>query len=280
LGKAYTYLRMLSLALLLSVWNVAADYCNAGNTVVGDSNLGLVHLNGVQGSSIVDDTNCPGGTGVVDLTAKKAVLQPGGSYTLNFQATTCDAGWARLGYAHIDYNGNGVYDPSELLGQQTVDNRVAPMDIAFNFVPPCEGAGTVVGTTRMRVFVVESGFNPNPCLTFSYGGVKEFSIEMIASPGADCGGSNMSTGGGLSGGSKFLITIFVLLFVYFAGSAVWVLKVRPEHRDKIWFAPLTKEFWLKFVDLVKHGCLYSKSATQQLIARAQGKKDTSYTDVI
>jgi len=281
LGKAYTYLRMLSLALLFGMSTVhAAEYCNAGNTVVGDSNLGLVHLAGVQGNSIVDDTNCPGGTGVVDLTTKKASLQPGGTYTLNFQATTCDAGWARMGYAHIDYNGNGVYDESEKLGQINVDNRGTPIDIAFPFSPPCVGEGTVVGTTRMRVFVVESGFVANPCLVFSYGGVKEFSIELIASPGAKCGGSDMSTGGGLSGGSKFLITIFVLLFVYFAGSAVWVLKVRPEHRDKIWFAPLTKGFWVGLLDNVKHGCLYSKSKTQQLIAKAQGKKDTSYTDVI
>jgi len=280
LGKAYTYLRMLSrLGLLLSLPGVNA-YCNAGNTVAGDSNLGMVRLTGVQGTSIVEDTNCPGGVGVIDLTSKKASLQPGGAYTLNFQATTCEAGWARLAYAFIDYNNNDKYDPEEVLGQQTVDNRVAPFDVSFSFTPPCEGEGTVVGTTRLRVFVVESGFSPNPCAVFSYGGVKEFSIEMIAAPGAECGGSNLSTGGGLSGGSKFLITIFVLLFVYFAGSAVWVLKVRPEHRDKIWFAPLTKNFWLTFLEYVKIGCQITKCKTQDLIARARGKKDNSYTDVI
>jgi len=32
---------------------------------------------------------------------------------------------------------------------------VAPMDIAFAFTPPCEGSGTKVGATRMRVLVVE-----------------------------------------------------------------------------------------------------------------------------
>jgi len=281
LGKAYTYLRMLSrLVRVLSMSAVTTAYCNAGNTVVGDSNLGLVHMTGVQGTSITDDTNCPGGTGVNDLTTKKASIQPGGTYILNFQATTCDAGWARLAYAFIDFNGNDLYDAGEIIGQQNVDNRVAPMDLAFTFTPPCEGDGTVVGTTRMRVFVVESGFNANPCLTFSYGGVKEFSIDIIAAPGAACGGSDMSTGGGMSGGSKFLLSIFIILFVYFVGSAIWVLKVRPEHRDKIWFAPLTKAFWLAFFGYVKVGCEISKNKTQQLIARAQGKKATDYTDVI
>jgi hypothetical protein len=270
---------LLRLALLVSA-SRAAEYCGAGNTVTGDSNLGQVRLTGVQGTSISDDSNCPGATGVIDLTSKKASVQPGGTYVLNFQATTCESGWARYTYAFIDFNGNGVYDTSELIGQQNVDNRVAPMDLAFSFNPPCEGSGSVVGTTRMRIFVVESGFNANPCLTFSYGGVKEFSIEIIAAPGADCGGSNMSTGEGMSGGSKFLITIFVLLFVYFVGSAIYVLKVRPEHRDKIWFAPLTKDFWVSFLGHVKVGCQLSKSWTQQLIARAQGKKDATSYDVI
>jgi len=257
-----------------------AAYCNAGNTVDGDSNLGSVHIQGVQGTAINDNTNCPGSIGIIDLTAQKVVLQPGGTYSLTFQATTCDSGWARLGYAFIDYNKNEVFDANELVGQQAVDNRAAPVDITFPVVPPCVGDGSVVGTTRMRVFIVESGFNANPCLTFSYGGVKEFSVEIIDSPGAQCGGSDMSTGGGLSGGSKFLISIFVIIFIYFAFSAVWVLKIKPEHRDKIWFAPLTKDFWVNFVGYVKEGCLLSKNKTQQLIDRARGKQASSYTEAI
>jgi len=272
------------LAFLLSLpltAHATPAYCQAGKTVNGDSNLGLVHLPGVQGMSISDDTNCPGEVGMIDLTAQKAALQPGGTYTLNFQATTCGSGWARLAYAFIDFNGDGVYGTNEeFLGQTNVDNRLAPMDVPYTFSPPCVGEGSVVGTTRMRVFVVESGFNANPCLTFSYGGVKEFSIQIIDSPGAKCGGSDMSTGGGMSGGSKFLIAFFVILFVYFTGSAIYVLKVRPDHRDKIWFAPLTKEFWVKFLGYVKAGCSLSKNKSMQLIDRARGKKDSSYTDVI
>jgi len=266
------------LCLLLPL--AQAQYCDGGNTVEGDSNLGNVNMQGVQGTSISDTSNCPGGVGVIDMLNKKVSLQPGGTYSLTFQATTCGSGWARLAYAFIDYNQNGKYDVDELLGQQTIDNRLTPVDVNFQVIPPCEGAALKTGTTRMRVLVVESGATPNPCLVFSYGGVKEFTVDMIASPGAQCGGADMSLGGGLSGGSQFLITIFVLLVVYFIGSAVWVLKVRPEHRDKVFFAPLTKAFWVKFMGYVKDGCLLSKNFSMQLIDRARGKKVHSGYDAI
>jgi len=253
-------------------------YCSAGNTVTGDSNLGEVHLAGVGGMSINDLTNCPGIIGLRDLTNLKAGIQPGGTSVLNFKATTCDTGWQRLAYAYIDFNGDEIYGDDELIGSQSVDNRMDPFDISFTFSPPCAGAGSTVGTTRMRVFVVESGFTPNPCLTFSYGGVKEFSIQIVAEPGAKCGGKDLSTDGGISGGSIFLILLFVLTFVYFAGSAVWVFRLHPEDREKIWFAPLTPDFWKKGFHLVKDGCQYSKVKTQALIDRARGKQ-TGYDSI-
>jgi len=256
--------------LILALLPVVNGYCSAGNTVAGDSNLGGVTMAGVQGMSIADTTNCPGQIGMRDLTAQKAGVQPGGTNTLSFQATTCDTGWQRLAYAYIDFNNNGVYDPTELLGQQQVDNRLDPFNVEFPVHAPCVGEGSAVGTTRMRVFVVESGFTPNPCLTFAYGGVKEFSIQIVAEPGALCGGSDLSTGGG-GGGTIFLIVLFVALFVYFTFSAVWVFKLHPEHADKPWFAPLKKEFWVNAVGLVKDGCIYTKTKCLALVGRARGR---------
>jgi len=246
-------------------------YCNAGNTVSGDSNLGPVTLNGVQGQSISDTTDCPGVVGLRDLTAQKAAIQPGGTSTLTYQATTCDTGWQRLAYAFIDYNGDGKYDtPSELLGTMQVDNRLEPFPVTFQIHAPCEGAGSKVGETRLRVFVVESGVVANPCLTFAYGGVKEFTISIISQPGALCGGSDLTDGGG--GGTIFLVTLFVVLFLYFAFAAVWVFKLHPEHADKPWFAPLKLQFYKDFFGLVKDGCIFSKNKTMALVDRARGKR--------
>jgi len=155
-----------------------SGYCNSGNTVTGDSNLGKVNLEGDL-LTIDDPTNCPGQVGLVDKTNLVADVTTGRNYVLKFQATTCDTGWARLAYAFIDFNNNGVYDPEELLGQRDLDNRVAPFDIEFGFEVPCVGSGSVLGRTRMRVFVVEGGFAPSPCIIFAYGQVKEFSIDLI-----------------------------------------------------------------------------------------------------
>jgi hypothetical protein len=119
---------------------------------------------------------------VRDLTSEVATLTSGKNYILSFEATTCDAGWARLAYAYIDFNNSDVYDyPDELIGVQNVDNRVQPFRVEFPFTPP-PFPRSVEGRTRMRVFVVESGATPNPCLSFSYGQVKEFSIDLKIPP--------------------------------------------------------------------------------------------------
>jgi len=81
----------------------------------------------------------------------------------------------------------------------------------------------------------------------------------------------------MSGGSKFLLSIFIILLIYFVGSAVWVLKVRPDHRDKIWFAPLTKSFWVNFMGLVKAGCFFTKGKIMQWTGKGG---NANYTDVI
>jgi len=131
---------------------------------VEDANLGPVSLVGVNGQNINDPSDCPGGLGVVDKTNLQATLQPGSNYTLKFQVTTCGEGFQRLAYAHIDFNSNDVYDPSELIGAMDVDNRVDPYNVAFNFRVPCLGRGSSAGVTRLRVFVVQSGELPtDPC---------------------------------------------------------------------------------------------------------------------
>jgi len=63
------------------------------------------------------------------------------------------------------------------IGQVSVDDRVAPFEVSFKFNVPCNAAP---GYSRMRVLVVEGGHDPDPCLVFAYGAVKEFSITILA----------------------------------------------------------------------------------------------------
>jgi hypothetical protein len=161
-----------------------ASYCKTGNALVGDSNLGSVHLVGVQGTVIDDNSNCPNQEGPIDLTGLSASIQPGGSYVVSLQATTCGLGWARLAYAYIDFNGNSEFDTSELVGKFVVPNSITPVPIDFAFDVPCVGSGAVVGSVRLRVFVVEGdeSLTPNPCALFNYGAVKEFTVQILNKP--------------------------------------------------------------------------------------------------
>lgn len=82
-------------------------------------------------------------------------------------ATTCGAGWPRNVYGFIDYNQNKVFEASEVLASPVaLGSGEAPIPVTFAVTPPCSAT---VGTTRMRLFVVESGSSIEPCLSYSYG---------------------------------------------------------------------------------------------------------------
>lgn len=245
-----------------------ATYCPAGNVYTADSNLGPVTLMGI-GNSITDTLNCPKTTtGVIDLTAQKASLQRGAPFSLSLTATTCGGGWARYVYAYIDYNKNEVFDADELVGQTSVGSGLDPIVVSFPINPPC---GAVAGTTRMRTFVVESAFQAEPCLEYQYGGTKDFSIEILDQPGALCGGSDIGIGGGLSGGSIFLILFFTLIPLYFIVGFVYILKFNPSAATMKVFQPLSPDFWRQGLGYVKDGCALSLQTIQSTIAKLRGQ---------
>jgi hypothetical protein len=149
--------------------------------------LGPVTLVGVQGTAIHDTSNCPNKIGLNNLTDLTVSVQPGGTYSLSMQVTSCGQGWARFAYAFIDYNANSLWEPSEILGSAIVNDRVTPVEVSLSFSVPCVGNGALVGTTRLRVFVVEGEDLPaDPCAQFNYGAVKEFSIEILNKPASFC----------------------------------------------------------------------------------------------
>lgn len=232
-------------------------YCDAGNQQAEDSNLGPVTLVG-EGDKIADDHNCPGGTGVQFEANQKATLSPGSKYELKFDVTTCDNGYARKNAAWIDWNGNEKFDDWEKIGEQDVGDagKDAPQHLTFSFtVPskvvsaPSNANGVVLkskgstASSRLRVMVVENGFDPmDPCLVFPYGGVKDFPI-IIGS-------------GGLDPGGILLIVVFSTLFVGFfvaMGVCFKVKQVPPKEfiSEKV-VPPLAA-----FGSLVRAGCLFT-----------------------
>jgi hypothetical protein len=135
---------------------------------------------GVVGS--INYTGCPGVIGLQDLTALGTTLNAGSNYTVNVQFGTCGGNYNGAGTVWIDFDQSGYFDASEVIGTWS---GIPPTPLStFNFTVP---AGAQNGVTRMRVTQQEAGSLPlNPCATFSWGSVMDFSITI--GNGIDCTG--------------------------------------------------------------------------------------------
>jgi len=154
--------------------------CDAGPTSGIDSNLESFFLLG--NTSQINYTGCPGVLGVEDQTLLSADLSAGGNYTASLQFGTCGNNYVGAGQAWVDWNQNGVYEPTETIGVWTGTPPTA--SVFFSFPVP---GGAFSGTTTMRVTQQEGGSIPlDPCASFSWGSVVEFSIVITG--GVDCTG--------------------------------------------------------------------------------------------
>jgi len=165
---------MLSLVLLfLAGVNVTAGtYCAGGPTSYQDSNLGAVHFDNIS-----DTSDCPGQTGVQDHTNMKTAVIPGSSYTLLYDVTTCGQAYSRSSAVWIDWNHNERFEANEQVGATHSTFSSAPSEtVHVTFTVPDDAT---IATTRMRVMVQESATNLDPCAVYTYGGAKDFSIEIL-----------------------------------------------------------------------------------------------------
>jgi hypothetical protein len=159
-------------------WIEAQTYCAGGPSSTFDSEIASVQLNG-QTSNINYLQICPGTTGVNNQRLNhSADLVIGNNYTANIAFGTCGGNYNNLGTAYIDFNGNGIFEPSEAIG--TTPATMAPFNSNYTFtVPPT----AIPGVTAMRVIQWETGSQTlplDPCATFTWGAVIDFNIQIIA----------------------------------------------------------------------------------------------------
>jgi PKD repeat protein len=100
-------------------------------------------------------------------------LVTGETYTLSltvgdYESSNGIAAW-------IDFNQNGDFDPIEKLGEAT--DLAAYTTVNFSFIPP---AGSVPGTTRLRVRDVYDLVGIDPCLGYEYGETEDYNVNIIA----------------------------------------------------------------------------------------------------
>jgi len=243
----------MAMMLLFAFVYSVNGYCDSGNKYTGDSNLGPVSLAAIDDQS----DNCDA-TGVQDLSSQTATLSPGQSYTLTFQATTCNSAYPRQASAYIDWNCDGDFtNDQQLFSPVQIDGTSTdPIPLSQDFVVP---SSAVKGCdSRMRVIVMELPSTiAGPCGQFNYGAAKDFKI--VFGKGGKAGGS-----GGMSAGTAILITMIVCLVLYIALGMAFGIKKQGKPANE---AFPQKEFWLSFPGLVKDGVMFTKGKLMGLTGK-------------
>lgn len=93
-------------------------------------------------------------------------LTAGSPYTVS---GTLNNGGTEMVAIWIDYNQNGTFDADEKLGEQTL------LSFSIGFTVPITALN---GSTRMRVRNVYNTTNINPCISYTYGEVEDYNVNI------------------------------------------------------------------------------------------------------
>jgi PKD repeat protein len=148
---------------------LVSNYCIPTYTI-GSAEGDYISL--VQLGSINNNTGALPGPYYFYYSDLSTDLIPGNSYAVMVSAGTYSSDnnisvW-------IDYDLNGVFDPSEKLGNVTLG--AMPQTGIINFTVP---AGAVPGITRMRVREVWNVADIDPCLGYTYGETEDYNVNIL-----------------------------------------------------------------------------------------------------
>ncbi|UCE59358.1 MAG: hypothetical protein JSU63_18190 [Phycisphaerales bacterium] len=155
------------------------EYCESGANYTADSIAEEV--------SISDLTNNTAGVCATysDFTGMSASLTVDSSYTLDVWVGDCDGGsyYSKYTKAYIDWNGDFDFDDAgeEVLNSGGTSSGNPELVTGLVTVP----SGAIIGDTRMRVVVRESGSDSStqPCGNFSYGETEDYTVSISAKVG-------------------------------------------------------------------------------------------------
>ena len=155
----------------------------SGPTSTGDSEIEAINITGDAGTSIAYAGGCTSPNtpvaGIRDNTSDVVDLSAGNTYSLDVDYGDCSGsvydGW---GEAWIDFNSDGVFDASELVGSSAANpGNVNAGPVTYTFTVP---AGTLPGETRLRVTHQEgpSSGPLDPCARFTWGTTIDFGVRI------------------------------------------------------------------------------------------------------
>ena len=155
-----------SSSVTFTTTEVQLNYCDSASTNVNDEYIGRVQLGSIDNSS--------GAQFYSDFTSISSNLTQGDSYTITVTPVWTGTVYSEGYSVWIDYNKDGDFsDAGEQVWSQAA-TQTTPVSGSFT-VP----AGTVVGTTRMRVSMKYNSI-PTACETFQYGEVEDYTVNLGA----------------------------------------------------------------------------------------------------
>ncbi|MBS1765402.1 MAG: fibronectin type III domain-containing protein, partial [Bacteroidetes bacterium] len=160
-------------------------YCASSATSTADEDI-----LGVQVGSMNNTSNCstvaPGPGSVLNMYGNyqgyvtPATVSQGQSVPFNITLGYCGStAYSNVAAMYIDYNQDGVYDPStELIATKAYGAGTLPSFAwSGSFTVPLSAT---LGTTGMRIVYVESS-TVSPCGTYSWGETEDYNITIVAS---------------------------------------------------------------------------------------------------
>jgi Subtilase family/GEVED domain/Secretion system C-terminal sorting domain len=166
-------------------------YCTSGPTSTAGTRIDSVNFSNVH------NANPPGCTSYTNYTNLTAAIQPSQKLPISIKLSSCDGSTAsKVVKVYIDYNNNGVFDPSEIVAQSPVlSGNVTFTD---TIITP---AGLTIGNyTTMRI-VAEETTDPTtvlPCGTYGKGETEDYRIEVVGASN-DVGVTQLLSPGGANG---------------------------------------------------------------------------------
>ena len=152
------------------LFTTQVSYCDANGDDDSYEYIGKVEIDTWSNTS-GDGEN---GTGYSDFTQNTPTdLTVDETYTITITPEWTGSTYSE-GYAvWIDYNRDGTFDTSERIFQNSATNATT---VSGDFTVP---SGLTAGTTRMRVLMDDATTPNNPCGSFNYGEVEDYTVNIV-----------------------------------------------------------------------------------------------------
>ncbi len=178
-----------------------SPYCASAPLSSADSRINNLTL------SNINNTPAAGCTTYSNYTSLTVQLEQNKTYPLSLTLGTCGASFNKIAKVFIDWNGNGVFDPNELVATTGVIAGTATFATSIT-VPASVTAGNY---SLMRVVLVETA-NPaavSACGSYAKGETQDYRVQFFGTR-IDVGVIavvNPATGGNCSGTTPVTVTL-------------------------------------------------------------------------